>query len=190
MAKDENPRNYSTLTVSDVAELLSLTDRQVRNLIKDKGLPARSDTRGFTLDWPTALEWYVGYRSAQKPGNGGNRRPGNGSDGSEAPEETLDEAILRKTKAEADLKELQLAREQGQVVAIADIERVLANANRSIQTQILALPAGLAPQLIGMDDRQQIYNLIDRSCRSLLTNLAGIDAIREGRSSQPEPDEE
>ena len=102
MAKEENPRNYSALSVSDVAELLGLTERQVRNLIQDKGLPARRDPRGFTLDWPSALEWYVGYRSAQKGGNGGNRRAGNGPDGAEEPEETLDAAILRKTRAEAE----------------------------------------------------------------------------------------
>ena len=190
MPKDENQKNYSALPVSDVAELLGVTDRQVRNWIKDKGLPARSDPRGRLLDWPTTLQWYVAFQIDEKRGNGGNRRPNSGSEGSEVPEETLDEAILRKTKAEADLKELQLAREQGQVVAIAELERVLANANRSIQTQILALPAGLAPQLIGMDDRQKIYNLIDRSCRSLLTNLASIDAVRESRPAPPEDEDE
>jgi phage terminase Nu1 subunit (DNA packaging protein) len=190
MPKAEIPRNYSTLPVSDVAELLCVTDRQVRNWIKDKGLPAKSDPRGQMLDWPTTLKWYVAYQADKNPGNGGNRRPNSAPDGSEAPPESLDEAILRKTKAEADLKELQLAREQGQVVAISDLERVLANANRSIQTQVLALPAGLAPQLIGMDDRQKIFNLIDRSCRSLLSNLANIDAIRDDRASQPDDEAE
>lgn len=190
MPKVQNAKTFSALTVVDVAELLGVTDRQVRNLIKDKGLPATNDGRGFVLDWPTTLKWYVGYRSAQKCGNGGTRRPGNAPDGSEEPPETFDQAILRKTRAEADLKELQLAREEAQVVAIADLERVLAAANRSIQTQILSLPAGLAPQLIGMDDRQQIYDLIDRSCRSLLSNLASIDAVLEAHAAQPEADDE
>jgi phage terminase Nu1 subunit (DNA packaging protein) len=187
MPREENPRNYSAVSVSDVAELLGLTDRQVRNLIKDKGLPARSDPRGFTLDWPTALEWYVGYRSAQKGGNGGNRRPGSNP---EEPEETYDEALARKTRAEADLKELQLARERGEVAAIADVERVLNGANKSIQTRVLAMPASLATQLLGIDDRTRIFNVLDRSCRDLLTNLASIDAVREARTAQPEADEE
>lgn len=187
MPKSENPRNYSALSVTDVAELLSLTPRQVRNLIQDKGLPAKSDPRGFTLDWPTTLEWYVGYRSAQKGGNGGNLRPGSGP---EEPEETLDQAILRKTKAEADLKELQLAHERGEVAAIADVERVLTGANKSIQTRILAVPASLATRLLGINDRTRIFNELDRSMRELLTNLAGIDAVREARSGRPEEDTE
>lgn len=190
MPKDENSKTYSALPVSDVAELLGVTDRQVRNWIKDKGLPSKSDPRGALLDWPTSLRWYVAYQNDKSGGNGGSRRPLSGSDGSLEPEETLEQAILRKTKAEADLKELQLAHEQAQVVSISDLERVLASANRSIQTQILSLPAGLAPQLMGMDDRQKIHALIDRSCRSLLSNLANIDAVREARTSEPDSEEE
>lgn len=132
MPKADSPRNYSVLTVTDVAELLSLTVRQVRNLINDKGLPAKSESRGFTLDWPTTLEWYVRYRSGQKVGNRGNLGDENGLTEPDEPLETLDQAILRKTKAEADLKELQLARERGEVAAIGDVERVLTSANKSI----------------------------------------------------------
>ena len=187
MAKTDNPRNYSALSVPDVAELLSLDRRQILNLIKDKGLPAKRDPRGFTLDWPTTLEWYVGYKSSQKGGNGGNLRPGSGP---EEPEETYDEALTRKTRAEADLKELQLAHERGEVAAIADVERVLTGANKSIQTRILAIPASLATRLLGIDDRTRIFNELDRSMRELLTNLAGIDAVREARSGRPAEDTE
>jgi len=186
MSKPENPRNYSTMTVLDVAELLGLTDRQVRNLIKDKGLPAKSDPRGYTLDWYAVLDWWVEYKKAQKGGNGGNRRPGNET---EEPEETYEEALARKTRAEADLKELQLARERGEVAAIADVERVLTGANKSIQTRILAMPASLATQLLGIEDRNRIFNVLDRSCRDLLTNLASIDAVREARTGQLEDSE-
>ena len=186
MAKSESPKNYSALTVADVAEFLSLTPRQVRNLIDDKGLPANRDQRGFLLDWPTALEWYVGYRSAQKMGNRGNLRAAAGPDGADEPDETFDEAILRKTKAEADLKELQLARERGQVAAIADVERVLTSANKSIQTRILAMPAALAPQLMGIEDRARINTILTRNCREVLTNLATVDAVLQSRTAQPD----
>ena len=190
MPKPENPRNYSAMTVSEVAQLLSLTPRQVRNLIEDKGLPANRDPRGFALDWPTTLEWYVLYRWEQKRGNRGNLRAENGSDGEEEPDETLDEAVLRKTKAEADLKELQLARERGEVAAIADVERVLVGANKSIQTRILALPSSLAPQLIGIDDRKRINTILERYCNDVLSNMAGIDAVREARTAQPDSEGE
>lgn len=186
MPKAENPKSYSALTVADVAELLGVTDRQVRNWIKDKGLPANSDPRGRTLDWPETLRWYVAFRIAENGGNGGNRKPSNPD---AEPLETMNAALARKTRAEADLKELQLARERGEVAAISDVERVLASANKSIQTLILALPSSLAPQLIGLADRAKIYAVIDRGVRATLGNLASIDAVRQSRAAVEDEEE-
>lgn len=179
MPKTENPKNFNAMGVNDVAALLNLTDRQVRNLISDKGLPAKNDGRGYTLDWFTVLDWWVEYKSAQKPGNGGNRRPGNGPEPPEVPSETITEAILRKTVAEADLKELQLAREQGQVAAISDVEKALASANAATKTLILALPSRLSTQLLGIDDRGRLYSILERETNSLLGNLATVKSVFE-----------
>jgi phage terminase Nu1 subunit (DNA packaging protein) len=178
MPKAKIPKNYAALSVVDVAGLLGVTDRGVRKWIKEKGLPASSDARGFTLDWPATLQWYVAYRIAENLGTGGTQAPGTG--GTE-PAENYDQALARRTRAEADLKELQLARERGEVAAIADVERVMSGANKSIQTLILALPSSLTPQLIGMDDRNKIYAVVDRAVRSTLGNLASIDAVRQAR---------
>jgi phage terminase Nu1 subunit (DNA packaging protein) len=186
MPKAENPKSYAALPIADVAELLGVTDRQVRNWIKDKGLPAKSDPRGRTLDWPSALQWFVAYRIAENGGNGGNRKP---VDPAGEPLESMEAALARKTRAEADLKELQLARERGEVAAIADVERVLASANKSIQTLMLALPSSLAPQLIGLADRAKIYAVIDRGVRATLGNLASIDAVRQSRAAAEDEDE-
>lgn len=180
MPKDENPKSFSAMTVADVAELLGVTDRQVRNWIKDKGLPAKADPRGRLLDWPETLRWYVAYRMEESRGSGGNSAPGNG--GTEPPE-TYDQALARRTRAEADLKELQLATERAQVVAIADVERVMGAANKSIQTLALALPATLTPQLLGLGDRAKVYAVLDRGVRAMLGNLASVDAVRAARKA-------
>jgi len=167
MPKAENPKSYSALTVADVAELLGVTDRQVRNWIKDKGLPANSDPRGRTLDWPETLRWYVAFRIAENGGNGGNRKPSNPD---AEPLETMNAALA-------------------EVAAISDVERVLASANKSIQTLILALPSSLAPQLIGLADRAKIYAVIDRGVRATLGNLASIDAVRQSRAAVEDEEE-
>lgn len=191
MPKSENPKNFAAMAVTDVAELLGVTDRMVRNWIKDKGLPAKSDPRGRTLDWPETLRWYVAYRIAENGGSGGSRRPINGSDGSELPEETLDEAILRKTKAEADLKELQLARERAEVAAISDVEKALATANAATKTLIQALPSRLSTQLLGIDDRARLYAILERETNSLLGNLASVGSVLEaGANKAAEDDDE
>ena len=186
MPKEQNAKNYGALTVVDVAELLGVSDRGVRKWIKEKGLPAKSDPRGFALDWPSVLQWYVDYRLAENAGTSGTRKPGTAPD---EPLETMEAALARKTRAEADLKELQLARERGEVAAISDVERVLASANKSIQTLMLALPSSLAPQLIGLADRAKIYAVIDRGVRATLGNLASIDAVRQSRAAVEDEDE-
>lgn len=180
------PIDTPIFTVAEFAAILGVTDRHVRNWIKDNGLQTL-DLPGVTkLDARLAVAWFV-KKALAESGNSGNRGP-NGA--SEEPEETYDAALARKTRAEADLKELQLARERGEVASIADVERVLEGANKSIQTRILAMPAGLATQLLGLVDRNRIFNVLDRSCRELLTNLVGIEAVREARTAKPETDEE
>jgi phage terminase Nu1 subunit (DNA packaging protein) len=191
MAKPENPKNFSAMGVSDVAALLNLTDRQVRNLISDKGLPAKSDPRGYILDWFAVLEWWVEYRGGQKPGNAGNRRPGNATEPPEIPDETYEQALARKTRAEADLKELQLAREQGEVAAIGDVEKALASANAATKTLIQALPSRLSTQLLGIDDRTRLYSILERETNGLLGNLATVKSVFEiAAKNTPQEDEE
>ena len=181
----QKPESAQMLTVVEMARLLSVTDRQVRNWIKDKGLPAKKMPGVQRLDGAAVIAWYVDFRLTEN-GNSGNRA---GADPSGEPLETFDEALARKTRAEADLKELQLARERGEVAAISDVERVLASANKSIQTLMLALPSSLAPQLIGLVDRAKIYAVIDRGVRATLGNLASIDAVRQAHSTQEDDDE-
>lgn len=176
MPKGKKTENFATMSVVDVAELLGVTDRGVRKWIKEEGLPAISDPRGFTLDWPSVLRWYVEYKISKRAGTGGTNAPG--SPGT-PPAETTEQALCRRTIAEADLKELQLARESGQVASIADVARILAGANKSIQTLLLSLPTALTPRLIGLDDRNEIYGLLDQGIRDALTNVATLDAIRE-----------
>jgi excisionase family DNA binding protein len=176
--QDSIPKNLTALTVSDAAKLFGVDARTVRNWINDKGLPATSDGHCRVLNWQKALAWFIQYR-IEESGNSGNR-PSSGACGEpiEWPE-SYDDALARKTRAEADLKELQLARERGEVAAIGDVGRVLASATKATQTIILALPSRLATQLVGLDDRGKVYAILQRECNGLLGNLARIEAMRE-----------
>lgn len=182
-------KNPALWTIAEAATILKVTGRQIRNWIKDKGLPAEKIPGVQKLDAAKVIAWYVDFRIAEN-GNLGNRRRSGAADSPAEPEECYEDALARKTRAEADLKELQLARERGEVAAIADVERVLIGANKSIQTRILAMPSALAPQLIGLDDRQRINLILERYCHDVLSNLASIDAVRDARGAPTEDDEE
>lgn len=187
MPKGKKTENFTAMSVVDVAELLGVTDRGVRKWIKEEGLPATSDPRGFTLDWHSVLQWYVEYKISKRAGTGGTGGPGTGGT---VPLETYDEALARRTRCEADLKELQLARESGDVAAISDVERVLNGANKSIQTLMLSLPDALAPQLIGLENLTEAHTLLDQTVRGYLSNMATINAIREARKETQEDEDE
>lgn len=164
-------QNLAALDTDDVAALLDVSDRQVRNYVKDKGLPSFDDGRGRRFVWSEVLAWYVRF-CAEKAGS-------RGSQEDEEPEvkgETFNEAICRKTVAEADLKELQLARERGQVVAIVDAQRMLANLAKAMQTKILSWPTKMAGRLVGLKEREQYRHVLDREARQLCHDLSTINA--------------
>ncbi len=157
-------------TVPEAAEIFGVTPRQIYNWINDANCPSIFVEGVQTLVFPDVLQWFVSYQVSKKT-----RRQRNLDPTSET--ETVDEATLRKTRAEADLKELQIAREKREVLPVDMVERGLVRANKAIQTQILGLPAALAPQLVSQPDRMAVFGILDRACRSVLTNLATMQDL-------------
>jgi phage terminase Nu1 subunit (DNA packaging protein) len=171
------------LELEDIASLLGVSERMIRNYIKDNALPCRNDGRKRVFVWDEVREWYVAYRIAKD----GSR----GSLSTQVPvKEDINAASLRKTVAEADLKELQLAKERGQVAAIDDVERILSAANMATQTQILAVPSRLATQMLGLEDHGRAVSILEAEMRQLLSNLATIDAVKESVGLQQREDDD
>ena len=182
-------KKFEALDIEDVAALLGVSVRMVRNYSKDKGLPCIGDGRGKRFVWLKVLEWYVAYRldlAVQKGGNGGN---GNGHRGSEEEPETLDEAMLRKTAAEASLKELELAQKRGQVVAVDDAKAAITTVSKNIQQKLLSVPAKLTPRLVGTSDRNRINTILDKEMRQLCTELAAVSVQQAKRKAEPEEED-
>jgi len=169
------------LTAVQVAELLGVTDRAVRKWVKVKGLPCNAGSGVMTFSWPSVRRWWTDLAMAEG-GTDGTSSKKAATDKLVTPPETYEEALSRKTRAEADLKELQLAKERGQVASIADVERVISAATIVTQTQILAVPSRLASRLLGMDDYKRVVAILESEMRQLLTNLATIDAVREAEA--------
>lgn len=177
------PVNFAALTAPQAAEMFGVSEKTVRNWMNDNGLPFSGAGRGRTVNAAKAIEWHHEYAGGK---NGKTTQPE-----PEVDEESYDDALARKTRAEADLKELQLARERGQVAAIADVEKVITAANLAAQTQLLAMPARLSTQILGLEDPARAVAIVDSEVRHILTNLADIDAVREAAGlDQPAEDEE
>lgn len=158
-----------TLELEDVASLLGVSERMIRNYMKDNDLPCIGDGRGRRFVWAEVREWYVRYR-IEKDGNRGNEPcqiPGDD-------DENMDEVQLRKLKAEADLKELELATKRGEVVAIEDVKRSMENVAASLKSAILAMPSKLATRLVGMRDKRAINDVLTGEAEELCRKLQHV----------------
>jgi phage terminase Nu1 subunit (DNA packaging protein) len=176
--------NYEALDTESVADLLGVSPRQVRNWAKDKGLPYKDDPRGRRFIWRDTLEWYIVYRT-EKDGSRGSQPPASSQDLLDQ-DETLEQATTRKTIAEANLKELELATKRGQVVAIADAQRAIEVVSKNVQQKLLSVPAKLTGRLMGVADRNRIHAILEVEMKQQCTELAGISLQASKRAPEEE----
>lgn len=147
----------------DLANLFGISERRIQQLVKE-GLPR--DGRG-KFDFVKSVKWYTRYlraaleRKAVPTGSGdskvyvGER-----------------EARIREITATADLKELELAEKRGELVAIHDVEHVLADLVLTTKGQIMAIPPRLAPDLVGETSRVMVQAKLEKACKEALGYLA------------------
>jgi phage terminase Nu1 subunit (DNA packaging protein) len=177
--------NFEALDTESVADLLAVTARQVRNWVKDKGLPSKDDPRGRRFIWRDTLEWYIGYRT-EKDGSRGSQPPASDAAADAEQTESLEQATTRKTIAEANLKELELATKRGQVVAIADAQHAIEVVSKNVQQKLLSVPAKLTGRLMGVADRNRIHAILEVEMKQQCTELAGISLQANKRPPEEE----
>jgi hypothetical protein len=180
--------NPAAMSAVEFGKFVGVSEKTVRNWMNNNGLPFADTGRSRVIESVAAVKWYVAYCGTES-GNGGNSVKNKAIETQPAISEDYGEALARKTTAEADLKELQLAERRGQVASIEDVERVLSAAIIATKTQIEALPSKLANQLVGVPDRNTVQSLLAREMNQLLTNLATIDAVREATRTGEEESE-
>jgi predicted transcriptional regulator len=196
MSKSKQPAKREFLAIDDVAELLFVTDRTIRNWLTSKAMPSVSDERGRRFVWADVLPWYVKMR-AEEDGNTRKRLLQSPTQTLEIPEESetyadsrrqevlrkaAREAVLRKVIAEADLRELELAERRRLVVAVEDVSRIMNDTAKNLQVEILGWPTLMIGRVFGVRDRNQLFSVLTISARDLCTRLSGVgtEAAKDG----------
>lgn len=157
-----------------VAELLSVSTRQIRNYVT-QGMPSEVQGRTRTFTWPKVLEWYVGYRAALEGGYAGADEDSEDSDGeSDAPhgKEDIRAANLRKTRAEADLKQMALSKLRGEMINVADARSLVTRTFSNLRTQLLSMAPKLSTRLAGEPDLSTIESVIREEMETLCRELS------------------
>ena len=195
MPKAKQPAKHDVLAIDDVAELLFVTDRTIRNWLTTRSMPSIADERGRRFIWSEVLPWYVKMR-AEDDGNARKRavawpptapiaepagRGGDIPEESESYKERVRQDLLRKAGGEAvlrgaiavaDLRELELAERRGQVVAVEDVSRTMQDTAKNLQTKILGWPTLMIGRVFGVRDRNQLFGVLTSSARDLCSDLA------------------
>jgi phage terminase Nu1 subunit (DNA packaging protein) len=156
--KPEKPR---IVGIKQIAVILNLTPSRIQQLVQE-GLPKK--LRG-KYDQDICTGWYIRYLQAlvEKKsivGEGGlvlaNER----------------EERLRLLRADADLREIELARERSQLVSIEDVEHEMTDLILVTKARVLAVGARVAPELVGETSRLMIQAVIEKAHKEALSHLA------------------
>jgi phage terminase Nu1 subunit (DNA packaging protein) len=160
--------------VKQLMQALNVTERWIGQLVKE-GMPREG--RG-KYDLGKCMLWYIRYlQAAVKRRNG-----------SEIPDDqgrTEQRERLRLLSAEAELKELELARERGEFIALPDLEKMMTDLVITTKARILAVSPRISAQLVGVD-RLTIEAELDKELRSALSCLAKSVNGNGHHSSDPD----
>jgi phage terminase Nu1 subunit (DNA packaging protein) len=149
-----------TVDVSKVAGFLNLSEARVQQLVKE-GMPR--EARG-QYDPIQCAHWYIRFLQ-----NALEKRAAPTREGGFAGQ---NEERVRLLRAEADLKEIELAKQRGQLIALSDVEAELTDLVLTTKARIMAIPQRVAPELIGETSRVMIQAKLEKACKEALHALA------------------
>jgi phage terminase Nu1 subunit (DNA packaging protein) len=147
--------------VTRVAQALNLDERRVQQLVKE-GLPR--ENRG-QYDAVKCMLWYIRYLQAVIERKAGNLLGNEGFAGER-------EERVRLLRADADMREIELAKERGQLIALGDVDAAVSDLVLTTSARIMAIAPRLAPELVGETSRVMIQAKIDKAHREALSYLA------------------
>ncbi len=160
-----------TVGVTKVASALNLDKRRVQQLVAEGVLPRA--VRG-QYDPVKCMLCYVRYLQKVLERKGVLILDG-GLDGGfvgERGERGEQVERLRLLRADADLREMELAKQRGLLVAITDVEMELTDLVLTTKARILAIAPRVAPELVGETSRVMVQAKLEKACKEALAYLA------------------
>jgi phage terminase Nu1 subunit (DNA packaging protein) len=165
--------------ISRVAQALNLTESRVHQLVKE-GLP--KEGRG-QYDAVKCMLFYIRYLQAALE-----KKAVPMPDGAFAGER---EERVRLLRADADMREIELAKERSQLVTIEDVEKEMADLILTTKARVMAVAPRVAPEVVGETSRVMVQAKIEKSLKEALLGLskrggkqnAGEAALPQGTTS-------
>jgi phage terminase Nu1 subunit (DNA packaging protein) len=159
--KKEKPR---IIGIKQLAVILNLTVSRIQQLVQE-GLPKK--LRG-KYDQDQCVDFYIRYLQALV------EHKSIVGEGGEVLKNEREER-LRLLRADADLREIELARERSQLVAIEDVEKEMSELVLTTKARVMAVAPRVAPDIIGETSRVMIQAKIEKSLREALVHLEKME---------------
>src|SRR6202035_4556143 len=143
-----------------IASALNLTEQRVQQLVKE-GLPREG--RG-QYDPVKCMLWYIRYLQQALE-----KKSVPTLDGGFVGER---EERVRLLRADADLREMELAKERSQLVAIQDVEKEMVDLILTTKARVMAVAPRLAPEVVGEMSRVMAQAKIEKALKDALLHLS------------------
>lgn len=167
------------ITQAEYARQRGCTEGAVRRAIRDGRIAlidGKIDPVAADAQWQRNTRVRMGSRPATDTAAGGARLP-QGAGRSGGADESPDDggywaSKSRREAAEADLAELKLAEQRGELVRAADIRAALSKRLAATREALLQLPARLAPVLAAETDQARVHDLLQAELHGALLGVA------------------
>ncbi len=164
----------ATKPKAEVCDLFGISAAQIERYFK-QGMPHTKKGRNVVLPWPEARTWYFAYLEQK-----GYKR---------AAPQSLDEARRRRATAEAELAELELARERDETMRVEDGAATLADGFARARSKILNLPPRIAGVIVGVPTKAEALARIEPLVLEVLAELHAAEDVPADDPETLEDDE-
>ena len=145
-------------TIEQIATVLNLTPRMINRHVKEDGMPRVG--RG-EYDLVKCVHWYIDFlnQRVERAKHGG---------------ETEQEARGRLVIAQANMKEIDLARMKAEVITVDDTLREVEDVFRALRAHFLALPKLMTLDLSNLTDVKEIEQYLTNRIHDALSEAAAL----------------
>jgi phage terminase Nu1 subunit (DNA packaging protein) len=156
--------DFKTLSKTDLAAALDVSTQTLDQWL-NRGMPFVSKpgtgSRSYEFDLSAVLRWRLDYERAQADA---------ATDGTD-----IEEAKRRRAVAEARLAEMAADREEGQLLARADVDAAVTGAFARVRARLLAVPSKVAAEAAAESEPVRVQALVQAAVYEALAELAGTD---------------
>lgn len=155
--------------ITEICTALNLKKTRIHELVQE-GLPKK--LRG-KYDQDQCIGWYIRYLQALV------EKKAIVDEGGKIFASEREER-LRLLRADADLREIELARERSELVSIDEVEKEMTELILTTKARVMAVAPRLAPELLGETSRIMAHAKIEKALKDALLHLSKREVKAEG----------